>query len=148
MDDVSSSPTVSTINNFDIIMSKEDKVTETVLISSYQHISNGGTSIDLIRRTVEWKFLEEERKSVTYFLRTGLSSYGVKTETTMPLFETSIPILEEILKVLKEENIQDPDYLSSVRAQIIAEDSTVLLDYELGGSGESQQVQSNSTSPE
>jgi hypothetical protein len=118
-------------------MKNEDKVTETTLLDCYQHVSNGGITVDLVKTVREWRSSSDEaRQLVSYTLKTGLSSFGVKTETSIPLFKSSITVLEELIKVLKTEQLEDPEYLGEVHAKVVAEDGTVLHDYELGGCGQ------------
>lgn len=102
-------------------MSINDKIVETVLVSGYQHVADGGITTELVKRVHTWQTNEdsETSTSVALFLRNTLSNYGVRQTSESRLFSTSAIMFQQIVKEIKDhETFLDPAYMAPIHLEI------------------------------
>jgi hypothetical protein len=87
------------------------KPVEHDVVTTYQHISNGGLSFSLFESV-------RENGKKSHGLELMLSNYGVNHRTIIPAFATTAPILRAIADEIDRLALTDPSYLSSVDAEV------------------------------
>lgn len=90
---------------------KKPKVPEGVpLFTGYQHISNGGITFDLTHETCG--------KNMYHKIEVSMSSFGLKLQTTIPVFMTTPTILRALADEIERQSVTDPKYLRPIAATI------------------------------
>lgn len=102
------------------------KDVEVVIAEAYQHFNNGGVTFRLVRLDS----IPDDANEKTYtrlFLETSMSNMGITTATRVPVFATTVNILQHFATGIADlGSIIDPTYLQSIDAEVTMLDTATV----------------------